>query len=109
MRLHRVVARAFVEGYKEELVVNHLDGNKANNRADNLEWCTQKENEAHAVLHGLKATGTRHGRAKLDPEKVRDIRERIKKKEMFASIAKSYDVNINVITQIRHGLAWRNV
>lgn len=42
--LHRLVAFAFVEGYKEGYVVNHKDENKLNNRADNLEWCTHKYN-----------------------------------------------------------------
>lgn len=43
-RLHRLVAMAFVpnpNGYKE---INHIDGDKANNRADNLEWVTRKYN-----------------------------------------------------------------
>lgn len=41
---HRLVAATFCNGYKEGLVVNHIDHNKTNNCADNLEWCTQKEN-----------------------------------------------------------------
>ena len=46
-RLHRLVAMAFVSnphGYKE---INHIDGNKANNRADNLEWSTRSLNMRH--------------------------------------------------------------
>lgn len=42
--VHRLVAKAFVDGYKPELQVNHKDENKLNNYADNLEWCTAKEN-----------------------------------------------------------------
>lgn len=42
--VHRLVAKAFVDGYKEGLVVNHKDENKENNVASNLEWCTFKEN-----------------------------------------------------------------
>ena len=42
--IHRLVAFAFVPGYKEGLVVNHKDENRRNNRADNLEWCTQLYN-----------------------------------------------------------------
>jgi len=44
MRVHRLVAKAFVSGYKEGLVVNHKDENKKNNRFDNLEWISQEEN-----------------------------------------------------------------
>ena len=42
--IHRLVAQYFVPGYFEGAVVNHIDGNNKNNRADNLEWVTQKTN-----------------------------------------------------------------
>ena len=41
--IHRLVAKHFVPGYFDGAVVNHIDGNNKNNRADNLEWVTQKE------------------------------------------------------------------
>ena len=47
--LHRLVARAFCDGYTEEKnTVNHKDGNTLNNCADNLEWVSQSENNKHA-------------------------------------------------------------
>ncbi|MER2227307.1 MAG: HNH endonuclease [Carnobacterium sp.] len=42
--VHRLVASAFVEGYQEGMVANHIDCNPSNNRATNLEWLTTKEN-----------------------------------------------------------------
>ena len=42
--IHRLVALHFVAGYKENLVVNHKNENKLDNRAENLEWRTIKEN-----------------------------------------------------------------
>lgn len=45
--VHRLVASAFVEGYQEGMVANHIDCNPSNNRADNLEWLTQTENLRH--------------------------------------------------------------
>lgn len=42
--IHRLVALHFVPGYFDGAVTNHIDGNNRNNRADNLEWITQKEN-----------------------------------------------------------------
>jgi hypothetical protein len=50
---HRLVAEAFLPCSDLLLEVNHKDGNKFNNRADNLEWVSNKENMAHASKAGL--------------------------------------------------------
>ena len=52
-KIHRLVADAFVEGKEEGYDVNHIDGNKKNNFAYNLEWCTRSENIKHAYCIGL--------------------------------------------------------
>lgn len=52
-RVHRLVAEAFHDG-NNELDVNHIDGNKRNNHADNLEFCTRQDNVQHAFDNGLK-------------------------------------------------------
>lgn len=53
-KIHRLVAKYFVDGYKQGLVVNHKDGNKLNNVYTNLEWVTSSENNLHAFRLGLK-------------------------------------------------------
>lgn len=51
--LHRVIAQAFVDNDACKPEVNHIDGDKTNNRADNLEWVTRGENLSHAFKTGL--------------------------------------------------------
>lgn len=56
--LHRIIAKAFIENEENKPEVNHIDGNKCNNRADNLEWVTREENLRHAYEIGLMPNDT---------------------------------------------------
>lgn len=52
--IHRLVAQTFIPNPLKKLYVNHIDGNKQNDRVDNLEWCTPSENNFHAFRIGLR-------------------------------------------------------
>lgn len=62
-RVHRLVADAFCENPDGKDEVNHKDGNKQNNAACNLEWCTKSENMIHAYQKGLQ-TKTKRGQVR---------------------------------------------
>jgi hypothetical protein len=52
-KVHREVAKAFIDNPRELPQVNHKDGDKNNNSASNLEWVTNKDNAHHAIQNGL--------------------------------------------------------
>jgi hypothetical protein len=105
--LHRLVAHAFCsrpEHLKdvsyEDLVVNHIDGNKANNHYSNLEWCTNLENMEHSYNVLLnKNLGDDNVTSKLTDIEVKEIREHylINPGTMYKYYADKYKVSVSCI------------
>jgi hypothetical protein len=106
----RLVAEAFCGPLSGGLEVNHKDGIKSNNRADNLECVTAKENCQHRDRCGLRvaAKGSRHGHAILDEQTVGRITFDLKSMS-GVSVAKKYGVSPSTISLIRRGKTWKHV
>ena len=52
--VHRLVAKAFIPNVWNKQAVNHIDGNRQNNKVENLEWVTLKENVIHSFRFGSR-------------------------------------------------------
>lgn len=107
-RIHRLVAEKFIPNPDNKPQVNHIDGNKQNNRADNLEWVTNAENQHHAAIMGLKRSGEDCPNAKLTAEQVLLIRENPDGLSL-RQLAKKFGVDQTVIRNIRIGKKWKCV
>lgn len=107
--VHRLVAEAFL-GPAPFLgaEVNHLDGNKANAAASNLEWSTSSANKLHAYRCGLsRADGEHNGQAKLTWDCVNEIRARsIGRRGEQAELARKYGVSAATIRDVIHRRTW---
>jgi hypothetical protein len=122
--LHSVVCAAFIGPKPKGFHTNHKDGNKTNNRLDNLEYCTPRENSKHAMEHGLVATGLRtgvfthpegirrgelNGMSVLKEDSVNEIRNLSNKGWTRVALAKMYGVDRTNISCIVLRKTWKHI
>ncbi|MDB4302121.1 NUMOD4 domain-containing protein [bacterium] len=109
--IHRLVAKAFIPNINNKPQINHIDGNKLNNKTENLEWVTNRENIDHAVKTGLldKVTGENHYKSKLTNKDVLVIRKRVENGETYQTIANDYGVVKSTIGFLINGKTWSRV
>ena len=69
-RIHRLVATTFIPNPDNKPDVNHIDGNKDNNSAINLEWVTKSENQLHAWKIGLNKITEKHIQSAIRNSKI---------------------------------------
>jgi hypothetical protein len=110
MFVHRLIAMAFVPDFSEGLTVNHINGNKLDNRPENLEWVTLAENTRHqwrtglVDLHGENAPGH-----KLTQKQVLHIRKALRTGVSANSLAIIANVNPSTIYLIESGKRWKSL
>lgn len=105
--VHRLVAQAFIRNPDNLSAVNHIDGDKGNNSAVNLEWCTNDQNMAHSSRMGLHRHGEAHPRAVLNECRVLEVLRRRNNGESTSSIARSLGVGRSTVGSILSGKNWR--
>lgn len=128
--LHRLVAQAFIPNPEGKPFVNHKDGNKLNNRVDNLEWCTAQENNLHARETGLhtqakgykakyKSPATKQrslanlkDKSKLTSEQVRYVRQvHVPRSKEFSAtaLAEQFGTSVAAMSKILKGKSYADV
>lgn len=105
--VHRLVAEKFVSNPYNKPQVNHIDGNKLNNSASNLEWVTNQENRDHAVKNNLIIKGEKCPWAKLTQDNVNYIKNHLSDID-HNILAKQFGVNITTIKDILHKRNWKD-
>lgn len=122
--VHRLVAIAFLGNPPERHEVNHIDGDKTNNRLENLEYVTRSENVKHAIAMGLnkRPRGADHASSKLsdhDVAKIKAIIQYRKTLDKRASdypheftnvvLSKVFKVGETTLKDISRGRRWQHV
>lgn len=110
--IHTMVAEAFLDRGPDHTEVNHIDANKSNNIASNLEWCTRKENMDHAIRLGLKITkkGSQVSQSKLTESNVLFIRSEYAKGNIRQiDLAKLFGVDDGTISNIIRRRKWKHI
>jgi hypothetical protein len=111
-RIHTLVAEAFICPRQQGKEINHKNGQKDDNRPENLEWVTRSENELHAYreLGFVCKFGIEHHAALLTPEAVRYIRRKyVRRKYTQDLLAAELCVSRQTISDVLRGKKWRHV
>lgn len=110
LRVHNLVARAFIGPPTEGQIVCHCDSNPSNNRASNLRWDTAQGNMDDMVAAGRAPWGARSGQAVLTDEIVRAARDRwVPRRVTIPMLAEEYGVNASTLKNAlsKGGHSWR--
>lgn len=104
----QLVLEAFVGERPEKMECCHNDGDKMNNRLENLRWDSKSANSADRIRHGIHK-GERNGMCKLTPDQVRAIRFAYSEGATKGKLARMYGVSGTTITRVVLRIHWPHV
>jgi hypothetical protein len=106
-KVHQLVLEAFVgprpDGCRD---VRHINGDKADNRVENLVWATQSENMQDKWRHGTMYTGDRHHMCKYGADDVKLMRAWARSGVRTRLIATHYGIHPSTVRAIVRGVTW---
>ena len=105
--VHRLVLETFIGPCPGAVDGCHNDGNRANNRLDNLRWDTPMNNHADRLTHGTDTRGEKNGLAKLSKGQVLHIRK--SSDRSLAQLAMQFGVSKATIADIKAGRTWAHI
>lgn len=108
IKVHRVVAEQFVPNPLGLPEVNHIDFNRKNNNADNLEWTTHQENVRHSakVGHYANKKGEKNGRSKITSFDADKIRGLYGNGYRICAISKMLGISESIVSNVVHNVTW---
>ena len=111
VKVHRLVGMAFIQNSENKRTINHKNNIKTDNRVDNLEWMTDKENVIHSFENGFRnpARGGNHGCARINEGIAAEIWSNILNGERGCDIARRFNVPPTMIYNIKKGNTWNHV
>lgn len=107
--VHRLVAEAFIDNPFELPSINHIDNDRKNNNATNIEWVTQQENIQHKVNQDRQLKGETSPVSKLTEVEVLKIRTLLSKGIPQWRIGKLFGVKQSSISSIKTGKSWKHI
>lgn len=106
--VHAVIAETYHGARPEGMEVAHLNGNKSDNRPDNLMWKTHVDNEADKLTHGTTLHGEQ-GTNKLTNEQVLELRRLRWEGTGPSELARKYSIGIEHAVKIAAGRSWSHL
>ena len=110
-KIHRLVAQAFIPNLDDKPHINHIDGNKMNNHVSNLEWCTNRENNYHAIKMGLRRYQRNSHRALTDEQAAwcRKVHIPFDSELGSTALANIFGITQPCMNAILHGKTYKDV